>query len=100
MLEAEYFSKIVKYLEHQRDRQLLRTLLSVKALAVEAFTEKLLMVSIKAENTIVIKEVLEDGIDPNLWNDSGRRTPLHYVATRGNIELIQALLDAGADVNA
>jgi hypothetical protein len=66
MLEAENFNKIVEYLEHQRDRLLLRSLLSVKASTVDAFAEKLLIASVKSGKTMIAKVVLDAGIDPNL----------------------------------
>jgi ankyrin repeat protein len=66
MFEAENFSKIVEYLQRQRDGRLLRSLLSVKASAVDAFAEKLLVAAAKGGNTMIIKEVLDAGTDPNV----------------------------------
>ncbi|NJL99309.1 MAG: hypothetical protein HC924_11110 [Synechococcaceae cyanobacterium SM2_3_2] len=38
-------------------------------------------------------------IDPNSPDESGR-VPLHLAAWQGNLEMVEALIDAGADINA
>ena len=44
-----------------------------------------------------IPRLLEHGADPNIQDKLGG-TPLHYAAFRGaNVEIINVLLDAGAD---
>jgi ankyrin repeat protein len=77
---------------------LLRT--SVKAPTVVAFAEKLLLASVKAGKTMITKDVVDAGIDPNLWDSQYDKTPLHYAVERGSNELVQTLLDKNADVNA
>jgi ankyrin repeat protein len=46
-----------------------------------------------------VRQLLADGRSPNGFDEIAR-TPLHYAAVGGHIEVMRALLDAGADVNA
>jgi uncharacterized protein len=51
-------------------------------------------------NPVEIVAVLHDaGVDPDAAKDSGE-TPLHWAASNDDVELVDALLNAGADVNA
>lgn len=43
---------------------------------------------------------IASGADPNAMPLDGSTTPLHNAARNGNVEMIQALIQAGADVNA
>lgn len=45
-----------------------------------------------------IKAILSSVVNPNVTNKAGR-APLHYAASRGDSDIIKALIDAGADVN-
>jgi ankyrin repeat protein len=101
MLEDKDCGKVIGYFEHQRGQQLLRSLLSIKASsAVNALAEKLLMAAAKVANAMIIKELVKAGADPNIHCGYSRKTLLHYIAERGDSELVRVLLEAGADVNA
>lgn len=48
-----------------------------------------------------VRVLLESGADPNLGRDESLETPLHHaLANDASLELIQLLIDHGADVNA
>lgn len=58
-----------------------------------------LMTAVKADNTADVKKLIDKGANPN-----GRTSPtgwsaLHYAARNGNVEEVQALLNADADPN-
>lgn len=46
----------------------------------------------------VVKELLNSGADPNTV-DHDKRSPLTIAALQGQLEICQALLDAGAMIN-
>jgi ankyrin repeat protein len=48
-----------------------------------------------AANVEAVRMLLDLGLDPNIANDDGR-TPLMGAAFKGNIEVVETLLDAGA----
>jgi ankyrin repeat protein len=51
------------------------------------------------ETTEAVKMCLDLGLDPNVADDEGR-TALHGAAHKGRVEVIQLLVDHGADLNA
>ncbi len=51
------------------------------------------------ENTEAVKMCLDLGIDPNVADDEGR-TALHGAAHKGRLEVIQLLVDRGANLDA
>jgi ankyrin repeat protein len=46
-----------------------------------------------------VSQLLNDGYQPDLFDDIGK-TPLHYAAASGHLEVMRLLLERGADVNA
>ncbi|CAK1553897.1 unnamed protein product [Leptosia nina] len=53
-------------------------------------------------NEECVKELLDHGADPNLWDSSTDRkaTPLHCASSAKSVNCVKALLSHGADVNA
>src|SRR5579884_1618531 len=47
-----------------------------------------------------VRELLAAGADPNEVEEAGDVTPLMAAAARGALEIVRALAEAGADVNA
>lgn len=54
---------------------------------------------IRQQNTRAVVGLLLAGADPNLHNRKGV-TPISVAAHKGNIEIMVALIEAGANVNA
>jgi len=45
----------------------------------------------------VVRYLLSTGADCNIAESTGGYTPLHWAASHGNLETIEALVEAGAD---
>jgi CHAT domain-containing protein len=59
--------------------------------------------SVKKDNTIEALKVLKQGLNPTDINDfkktGNNKSLLHYAVKKGNLALVQAIVNAGADVN-
>lgn len=58
-----------------------------------------LMTAIKTDNTADALKLIDKGADPNSRTSPSGWSALHYAARNGNVEIVQALLKAGADAN-
>jgi ankyrin repeat protein len=52
----------------------------------------------KRGDLATVVEGLERGVDPNVRDQGDHASALHWSAARGHLEVVRALLDAGADV--
>jgi ankyrin repeat protein len=59
----------------------------------------LLMPAVKADNSAEAVRLIEKGADANSRTSPNGWSALHYAAMNGNVEIVQALLKAGADAN-
>ena len=59
-----------------------------------------LFAAIRARDVEGVRELLKRHPERVTLRDSLGATPLHYAAESGNREIVQALLDAGAEINA
>ena len=51
-------------------------------------------------NVVLVKKLLAEGANPNLYLDEAQVTPLHHAAQNDAIDIALLLLEAGADINA
>ena len=58
-----------------------------------------LMTAVKADNTADALKLIDKGADANSRTTPRGWSALHYAARNGNVEIVQALLKAGADAN-
>ena len=80
---------------HRKTRKTRRTRKSQKAGA-----EPELFAAIRSKNVEGVKEALEYGADPNAVNPDSENTPLIEAVHTDKPELVQLLIDAGAQVDA
>jgi ankyrin repeat protein len=58
-----------------------------------------LLTAVKADNTEEATKLIAKGADANSRTTPSGWSALHYAARNGNVEIVQALLKAGADAN-
>lgn len=63
-------------------------------------TDYRIFLAAESNNVKELKKLLDSGIDPNIKDYDRESTPLHWASNKGNIEAIEMLLDAGANINA
>jgi ankyrin repeat protein len=56
-----------------------------------------LMAAVRADNTEEVKKLIDKGADVNSCTMLNGWSVLHYAAMNGNVEIVQALLNAGAN---
>jgi cytochrome c len=57
-----------------------------------------LIAAIKKNSKKLVKTLLEQGCDPNYYEDSAQVTPLHFAAQVNALEVISLLVTAGANL--
>jgi ankyrin repeat protein len=97
----------------QLNKQLLEAIENVDVASVKDLLEKgadvnttdkygrtLLRIAVDEDEnaTEIVKALLEKGAKPDEVRDTNMTTPLQIAAEIGNVEIVKALLDAGADV--
>lgn len=56
--------------------------------------------AVRKKDAKLVKELLEQGINPNETDDWANVTPLHYAVLNDSLEIASLLLAAGANINA
>lgn len=55
------------------------------------------MIAVSGQKYEIAKILIENGADVNIANKNGQ-IPLHYAASRNNLEMLKLLLDNGSSV--
>lgn len=61
-------------------------------------TDNLLMTAVQSGNALVVREMIASGAGVNAHGSDGR-TPLIHAAMAGGVEIVQLLLEAGAEID-
>jgi Ankyrin repeats (many copies) len=61
---------------------------------------KTIHAAVKAKNITAVKQLLESGSDVNAKQRGLEMTPLHYAIETGYLEVVECLVDHGADITA
>jgi ankyrin repeat protein len=56
--------------------------------------------AVRANDPERVRKLLQEGADPNGYEDDAKITPLHFAAIEGCLEVVSPLVAAGADLNA
>jgi len=64
-----------------------------------AALEKELIAAIQADDAAAVEELLNGGVVPDFVDQWGNNAPLPLAAKEGSLEIVQLLVEAGADVN-
>jgi ankyrin repeat protein len=67
--------------------------------AVQGPRERALLDAVHLSNLVKVKELLAQGASPEAKDPDNDRTVLFYAAEKGNVAIVQLLLDHGASVN-
>lgn len=66
---------------------------------LDDFEAHFLHYAVAKEDISVVRALIADGADVNLFDELGH-TPMHYAVEEGRLDVVDELLQAGADINA
>lgn len=56
-----------------------------------------LMTAVKTDDTVAALKLIQDGADANVRDSPSGWSALHYASRNGNVEIVKALINRGAD---
>jgi ankyrin repeat protein len=100
---ADVSRKVYRWVKRRSNAGLLEYLLSISGPTAEALAENLFRLAIDDDDVLTVKKIMESGIDPNgqiyRTQHGPGLTPVHRACEMRSLELVRALIEAGADVN-
>jgi ankyrin repeat protein len=118
LAKTAYVRDMLQMVTATVDSRILRSFLMRPGEVAESFAEKLFPHAVETQNVKIVKYLLERGLNSDnfiidrLWPETfkdissllgyyevKRITPLGFACFKGNMELVRALISAGADVN-
>jgi hypothetical protein len=105
---AEMITRMIKYNNAPSELQsYLGDDLYVKIPTFDATTNALFLNALENHNADTISSLIDDGFNVNVYFDDDpndgiffKNTPLHIAAANGDQDIVELLIDAGADLNA
>lgn len=86
-----------RFLKQAKEQQFFESLSPQNINAVNCEGDNVLHLAIHQNNTEIAKQLIKEGINIHQPGDLGH-TPLHEACAFGNMEIVKALLEAGADL--
>jgi ankyrin repeat protein len=99
-LTLESGSNIIEWLREKKHLRSLTRLISMRGPTIDALVEKLFPILVEVDDVQLMRIFLKRGVPRDIIDhDTKQGSPLCIACSHGNLEMVQALLSAGADAN-
>ena len=99
LLSEEQASETLTVILQNSNRKIFQALIAGQSPATKAIARTFLPAAIDSLDCSLVSTLLNTGINPNSCMGEGRRRPLQIAIHKQSMDMMQLLLDRGADVN-